>query len=264
MQKLATIGRILYAIAILSLGIEHLIRGNFPIALLPFPAKFPGRFVIVLAMGIAFVLAGIGLGSLRFARKAALWLGILFFVLVFYPHLPILATNMYNGGAWTVLTELTALSGGAFYLSGVLSQPLKNRFDLAVFGRVLFAVSLLIFAIQHFMYPQYIATLIPAWIPARLFWTYFVGVAFAGTAVSLLLNRQLKLVAGLLGLMFFLWVILLHAPRAMAHPQSEPEWTSLFIALAMSGISFAFAGFEAQSELAESLTPYRSKHPIRH
>ncbi|GAB3918312.1 hypothetical protein [Larkinella terrae] len=258
MQRLFTVGRILYAIAILSLGLEHLIWGNFPIALLPFPAKFPGRFVVVLAMGIAFVLAGIGLGSLRLARQAALWLGVLFLLLVFYPHLPILVTNIYNGGAWTVLTELTALSGGAFYLSGTLSQSLKNRFDPAVFGRILFAVSLLIFAIQHFMYAQYISTLIPAWIPARLFWAYFVGVAFAGTAVSLLLNRQLKLTTGLLGLMFFLWVILLHTPRTMAHPQSEPEWTSLFIALAMSGISFAFAGFEEQKVAAFRTNPLAS------
>jgi hypothetical protein len=44
--------------------------------------------------------------------------------------------------------------------------------------------------------------------------------------------------------MIFLWVVLLHIPRAVAAtgPQSRNEWTAVFEALAMSGVAFALAG----------------------
>ena len=46
--------------------------------------------------------------------------------------------------------------------------------------------------------------------------------------------------------MFLLWVIILHAPRVLAKPAAEPEWTSLLIALAMSGIGFTLASFSTK------------------
>lgn len=245
-------GQLLFAVAIVSIGLGHMVTGNFPVALLPFPADFPGRAALVLTVGIALIIAGLAIGLLRKARPAALGLGLLFLLFVLYPHVPKLIANMYNGGAWTVLSELVALSGGAFYAAGLLSKPLvatlHSGFNWQSVGRVLIAVSLLIFGVQHFIYARYIATLIPSWIPAPLFWAYFVGVAFVATAISLLLKRQRSLSGGLLGIMFLLWVMLLHAPRVVLHSELEPEWTSLWIALAMSGIGFMIAGSERQTK----------------
>lgn len=48
--------------------------------------------------------------------------------------------------------------------------------------------------------------------------------------------------ASLLGIMFLLWVITLHMPRVAHTPNNPDEWNSAFVALAMSGISFAVAG----------------------
>src|SRR6202162_3236067 len=53
--------------------------------------------------------------------------------------------------------------------------------------------------------------------------------------------------AGLLGLMFLLWTILLHTPRVFAHIHNKDELTSLFVALAMSGGSFIVAGAVSNS-----------------
>jgi hypothetical protein len=42
--------------------------------------------------------------------------------------------------------------------------------------------------------------------------------------------------------MFASWVLILHAPRAIAAAaNARPEWTSLFIALAMSGGAWIIA-----------------------
>jgi hypothetical protein len=48
--------------------------------------------------------------------------------------------------------------------------------------------------------------------------------------------------AMLLGTMFLLWVVLLHAPRVAGAIRNGDEVTSLFVAVAMCGLSFALAG----------------------
>ena len=92
------------------------------------------------------------------------------------------------------------------------------------------------------MYADFIATLVPAWIPFKLFWAYFIGVAFSLTSVSLLTNIKTRLAAALLGFMFLFWVIFLHLPRVAGDTHIEPEKTSMFIALAMCGVFFTIAG----------------------
>lgn len=109
-------------------------------------------------------------------------------------------------------------------------------------GRLLFAVPLLVFAVQHFLYAAFIATLIPAWIPARLFWAYFVGCTFLAASVSIASAWRGRLGATFLGAMFGIWVVILHAPRVYAAPHNGNEWTSLFVALAMCGGAWSIAG----------------------
>ena len=46
-----------------------------------------------------------------------------------------------------------------------------------------------------------------------------------------------RLACFFLGLMFFLWTVLLHAPRVVTHLNNGDEWSSAFVALAMAGAS---------------------------
>ena len=51
-----------------------------------------------------------------------------------------------------------------------------------------------------------------------------------------------------LGLQYFLWTVLLHAPRVATHLNNGDEWSSAFVALAMAGASFLLVPlFPAQS-----------------
>jgi hypothetical protein len=109
-------------------------------------------------------------------------------------------------------------------------------------GRFLFALPLLVFGIQHFMYARYVATLVPSWIPGHLFWAYFVGAAFVATTLSIATQIKARLSAIWLGIMFLLWVLVLHLPRVAAAPHNGDEWTSAFVALAMGGGAFLVAG----------------------
>jgi uncharacterized membrane protein YphA (DoxX/SURF4 family) len=84
---------------------------------------------------------------------------------------------------------------------------------------------------------------VPAWIPpGQRFWTYFTGVALIAGGVGLLLPRTVRAAAFLSGVMVFLWVLLLHIPRAMSEANQANELAGVFEALAISGVAFLIAG----------------------
>ena len=243
MNGIALLGRLLYGAALLILGVEHGINANFPVGLLPVPAGLPGRLGLVYLVGGVLVITGCCLLFQFRTQLASLVVSTLFGLVVLAVHWPLLLAAPTNGGEWTACFECVSLGGGALVIAG--QEPgLKQTGwpDFTLPGRWFFGVSLVVFGVLHLVYATFITTLIPGWIPVPLFWAYFVGVAFGGTALSLFINQQRPLATALLGLMFLLWVLLLHGPRVVANPQLEPEWTSCCVALAMSGSAFCLAG----------------------
>jgi hypothetical protein len=59
---------------------------------------------------------------------------------------------------------------------------IRNLFTL---GRFLFTILMIAFGPQHFMYAPFIAFLMPAWIPVRLFFAYFTRTAFIAAGISI-------------------------------------------------------------------------------
>ncbi len=123
-------------------------------------------------------------------------------------------------------------------------SSLENLMDAFIaIGSIFFSVTMIVFGIDHFLYTKFVATLIPAWIPWHIFWTYFAGTALIGAGICIILKIQLKLIGILLGIMLFIWFVILHIPRAIADPYVDKgnEVTSVFEALAFSGIAFIIA-----------------------
>jgi uncharacterized membrane protein len=123
-------------------------------------------------------------------------------------------------------------------------------------GRIFIAISLIVFGIQHFLYANFVATLVPAWMPGRLFWAYFVGVAFVAAAIGAVVPKMTRPAGILLGILFFLFVVTLHIPRIAAHSRDGNEWTSGFVALAMCGGAWILAGVTSLKDKRESATPF--------
>jgi uncharacterized membrane protein YphA (DoxX/SURF4 family) len=122
-------------------------------------------------------------------------------------------------------------------------------------GRIFVAVSLVVFGVQHFIYGGFVATLVPAFMPGRLFWAYFVGVAFVAAAIGIFTRMLARPAATLLGVMFFLFVVLLHIPRIAGKSSDGNEWTSGFVALAMCGGAWILAS-AAPLEEREKADPF--------
>jgi uncharacterized membrane protein YphA (DoxX/SURF4 family) len=253
MINLKTIGRVFFAIPIVVFGVQYLTYGRFARGLPPVPPWAPGGAAAAYLTGGLLVAGGVCILANVQVRLSSAVLGLFCFLCVAALHTMKLTTVIYQGGERTGALEALALAA-----AGVLAasspaglrvipgwQPFTEVLGRA--GLYLFAFSMLIFGVQHFMYAPYIATLIPAWMPAHLFLTYFTGAAFIAAAIAIATGIQARLGAGLLGLMFLLWTVLLHAPRVFAHIHNKDELTSLFVALAMSGGSFMVAGAVSKS-----------------
>jgi len=249
MEGLAKLGRICFAISMAAFGIQYLLYGRFVGGLPPAPPWTPGGPPLAYLTGAVLIAAGVSTVINWKVRSWAILLGILFLFCVVFLHGLQPMAILHDGVARTRAFEPLALGAAALLLAGTLptrrcdaqaSSPGTNR--LMVSGRLLFAFSMAVFGLQHFMYATFIATLIPSWIPAHLFWVYFTGVGFIAAAVSIAFRMYAWLAATLLGMMFLLWTVLLHAPRVVLALGNGDEWASLFVALALSGGSFVIAG----------------------
>lgn len=128
------------------------------------------------------------------------------------------------------VTFWPCFAGAIFFLVGMVavwkeSAEARGWDKVILLGRIFVAAPLAIFSAEHFVIARAIMEGVPAWMPFRLFWAYFVGVGLLAAAVSLTLKRQLRLTATLLALMFFIFVLTIHLPNLAAHLHERLFWT---------------------------------------
>lgn len=242
------IGRSFLGIAMLAFGVELLMLGQFSLGLAPVPPWTPGGRIAAYVTGVVLVIGGICIVTGWLVRRAAAALAFLFLFSAFVFHTQRFPGIVHNGNTRTGAFEALALGSAllvlaASRLSHGTSNGAADEHGWAVLaGRLLFGVSLIIFGIQHFMYSAFIAALITPWIPAKLFFVYFTGCVFIATGLAVLSNILGSLGAWWLGIMFLLWVVVLHGPLVAYHLHDQGQWASLFVAVGMSGSGFVIAG----------------------
>jgi len=251
MPSLLTPGRLLFAIAVTAFGIQHLIYAATGAGL--GPPWSPVNHILAYALSVILLASGLCFATAIQVQCAGIAVTLTVLIRIALCYLPKLFATPRDPGPWTSSFELLAIGGASLVLLALFTGTTFGRSSeqpnlWSHLGRVLFGGSLVVFGVQHLMYGAFVATLVPAWIPGHLFWAYFVGVAFLAAALAIVTGRIAALAATLLGSMFFLWVVTLHAPRVALALHNGNEWTSLLIALAMSGGSFVIAGVTADSK----------------
>lgn len=239
MDALVPFGRRLFAVAIIAFGVQQLLFGDFVPGRAPaWPAAMAGRLVWAYGTAVAFMACGIAMIVGRRARQAAMLVAVLIAGWALSRNIPVALQDTQFGGAWTNLGKALALTGGALAFAGSLTSD--GWQTLLHAGRWCLGIFLFDSGIQHFLFPAFVVTLVPAWIPRPMFWTYFAAVALMAGGVGLVVPRTSRLAAALTGLMVGLWFVMLHVPRAIAAvpAQRRNEWTAVFEALAISGIAF--------------------------
>ncbi|MGA9718839.1 MAG: hypothetical protein WBQ79_11220 [Acidobacteriaceae bacterium] len=82
-----------------------------------------------------------------------------------------------------------------------------------VLGPVFEAVAIAMFAAEHFTAARDLMPIVPHWLPAPLFWTYFVGAALLAAAISFIAWRCVRWSALLLALLFLIIVVTIDLPN---------------------------------------------------
>ena len=241
-------GRILFAIGIAAFGAQYLLYGHYLGGLPPVPPWAPGGSIGAYLTGVFLIVAAVAIAVQWNARLFAMLLGALFLFCVVFFHLQHFSDVIHKGNDRTRALEPLALAAAAFVLAGTFSINSGKSSVWQIFSeisikyaRLVFAFTLVIFGLQHFEYAAYLATLVPTWLPGHLLWIYLTAAGFIAAGACIALKILGRLAATLLGLMFFLWVVTLHAPRVYASLHNGDEWSSLFVALAIAGASFLVA-----------------------
>jgi len=246
-----TVGRCFFGAATLASGMLQLITGAFVRLVPPLPAWFPAPSAWAYLVGLVLVAAGLAILTGRMGRAAASLVGVMVLLMVALlvpPQFiwnPVVDRPFFRGFMWTNPLKSLALAGGAAMLAGRLrddGRPLPGLVRvfsrLEPLGPLQLAAFLIVAGLQHYWYRIFVDTLVPSWIPGTRFWTLFTGAALLAGGVGILVRRTAWLAATLSGVMIFLWVLLLHIPRAVAGPQRAFETAGVFEALALSGVAF--------------------------
>jgi uncharacterized membrane protein len=157
---------------------------------------------------------------------------------------------------WMCFAGLIYLVAGVFILRKEISAA-RGWDKLITLGCIFIAVPLAVFATEHFRGARFMQNMVPSWIPAHLFWAYFVGCALLAAATSLTVRKFVRLSSSLLGLMFFLFVCMIHIPNVLANPKDRFAWAVALRDLSFAGGAWALAGLYSRAS-----SPQQSKWMI--
>lgn len=115
--------------------------------------------------------------------------------------------------------------------------------------RVAFAAVWLVIGAQHFMYVDFVAKLVPAFMPAKTFWAYFTGAAMIVAGISFVVNKKSSLAAVLLGAMLTVFILLIHVPALIGNPSAIAAWTRPLQDLSIACSAFMLAGVLSKREI---------------
>jgi len=258
MEALVKAGRWAFAICLIGLAGQQLYYSDLRLVFVPaWASPIPGHTLLAWLFSIILIGSATTLLLNKGVRTSMLLLGSLLLALFLFSYAPFEVWVNPNGlqiGSWNNALKELMFSGSAFVIAGTLpdahaaggqrgwafTRPLEVFIPM---GRIFYSIMLVVFGIEHFLFGEFVKSLVPSWIPGDLFWTYFAAVALIGAGVAIIFRIKVKLVATLLGVMVFIWFLILHIPRAVVAQASDMgnELSSVFESLGVSGIAFVIA-----------------------
>jgi uncharacterized membrane protein len=123
---------------------------------------------------------------------------------------------------------------------------------IVALSNLCFAVPLAVFGALHLSAVNFVAPLVPKYMPWRLFWAYFVGAALFAASLSIATKIQVRWSGLLFGIMMFLFVAMLMIPGVFARPHDRFTWTLVFRESSFGSGAWILAG-NAMRESRERL-----------
>jgi len=261
MDTLHQYGRYFYATGFIAFGIMHFVFGDFITGRAPsWPDQLPGQQIWTWLTGILFIVTGFSVFTGKMVRQLALASGIVIILWAAIRHIPVVASDQLLGGSWTQLGKALIFSGGILAIAGSFPKLSGKGFINSIInfedrfiqiGQIILGLYMLLCGIQHFIFVDFVASLIPAIVPWAVFWTYFGGICLIAGGLGLLIKPTQRIAALLSGIMIFSWVFIVHIPLAVTN--MGVEWIAVFEAFAISGLAFFLVARITWSETQSSV-----------
>jgi uncharacterized membrane protein YphA (DoxX/SURF4 family) len=185
---LIVIGPACFAAPLALFGAEHIVSSQAIMQAVP--PWMPGRLFWTYFVGFALIAAALSIVLSKFVRLSSTLLSVMFFLFVALVHTPRVLAHATDRFAWTVEVRDTSFAAGAWALAAASSRTAGWR-ALAWIPRLLIAVALVDFGVQHILHPEFepgvpLAIMTPAWVPLAKVWGYLVGAVLLAAGASLL------------------------------------------------------------------------------
>ena len=135
---------------------------------------------------------------------------------------------------------LALLMVGLFAAKNDIAQA-RGIDKVVALAPLCFAIPLAVFGAEHFSREKLLLNMVPSYMPWRVFWLYFVGVALIAASLSIATKIQVRWSGFLLGILMFLFVAMLYLPGAI-RVGSRIVWTIVFREMSFGGAGWVFAG----------------------
>jgi uncharacterized membrane protein len=136
---------------------------------------------------------------------------------------------------------VTALGAG-FVLAAPRFRAATGAQKLLALAPVFEAAPLAVFSMEHFTVAKEMTGMVPHWLPAHLFWVYFVGAALLAAALSFLAWRCEHWAGVLLALLFLIIVATIDLPNLHAAAHNRFFWILTVREMSFAGGAMVLAG----------------------
>jgi len=113
---------------------------------------------------------------------------------------------------------------------------------IVALSNLCFAVPLAVFGALHLAAAESLMTMVPSYMPWRLFWAYFFGFALLAASLSIATKIQVCWSGLLFGIAMFCFVAMLDIPGSLASPRDRFGWTLTLREMTFGGGGWILAG----------------------
>ena len=229
------------------LGVLALFYGDFALVWQPVPQWVSGRTALAYASGALMLLGGL---AVLFRATAAWSVRVLFPYLIAWALLSVpgvLAAPQIEG-VWLGFGERTVLLAGGWVLFARLAGVREDSWLAFAVGdrgvriaKYLFAVWIIPVGLSHFFYPKETIELIPAWLPAHLFWAYLTGAGHIAAGLGVLFSVVPRVAVYAEAGMLSVITLLVWVPAVLAQPGVRRPLTAFWISWAITAAVWVLA-----------------------
>jgi uncharacterized membrane protein YphA (DoxX/SURF4 family) len=256
----------IYGLSAVAFGLVGLSWGDFAAVWQPVPPTVPGRTILAYLVAAVLLLAGLSILWRRSAKLGALTLTVLYGLGVILLHAPQVIAHPTVFVMWSGTAEQLALVAGGLVSYAFCSAQatttatapttaISPAARMVLYGRLLFGVCLIVFALAHLFYLKPTADFVPAWLPPnQVFWAYATAAGHFLAGAAILSGIAARIASRLLTGMFVVFGVLVHAPTLLNDPHNHFNWAANAMNFALIASAWVIAasiasGGESQSTM---------------